>query len=105
MSSTAAAPSSGSVTGPAVPAVIERLTGRIVSSGATTTIATPFTGAPLLELPVSGAQDVAAAYERARAAQSAWAGLSPAERAAPFIRFHDAILDRREEILDILQLE
>jgi succinate-semialdehyde dehydrogenase/glutarate-semialdehyde dehydrogenase len=105
MSSTAAAPTTGSVTAPAVPAVIERLTERVVSSGATTTIMTPFTGAPLVELPVSGAEDVATAYERARAAQSAWAKLSPAERAAPFLRFHDAILDRREEILDIVQLE
>jgi succinate-semialdehyde dehydrogenase/glutarate-semialdehyde dehydrogenase len=105
MSSTAAAPATGSVTGPPVPAVIERLTGRVVSSGATTAITTPFTGAPLVELPVSSAGDVATAYERARTAQSAWAKLSPAERAAPFIRFHDAILDRRDEILDILQLE
>jgi aldehyde dehydrogenase (NAD+)/succinate-semialdehyde dehydrogenase/glutarate-semialdehyde dehydrogenase len=105
MSSTAPAPATESVTGPPVPAAIERLTDRVVSSGATTTITTPFTGAPLVELPVSSADDVATAYARAREAQVAWAKLSPAERAAPFIRFHDAILDRREEILDILQLE
>jgi succinate-semialdehyde dehydrogenase / glutarate-semialdehyde dehydrogenase len=105
MSSTAAEPVAASVTGPPVPAVIERLTGRVVSSGATTSVPTPFTGAPLVELPVSSADDVATAFERARAAQTAWAKLSPAERAVPFIRFHDAILDRREEILDILQLE
>ncbi len=101
MSSTAA----GNVTGPPVPAGLDRLTGRIVSSGATAPIATPFTGAPLVDLPVSGPGDVATAYERARTAQRAWARRSPAERAAPFIRFHDAVLDRREEILDILQLE
>jgi succinate-semialdehyde dehydrogenase/glutarate-semialdehyde dehydrogenase len=105
MSSTAAAPTTGSVTGPPIPDAIERLTDRVVSSGETTTVTTPFTGAPLVELPVSSADDVATAYERARAAQVAWARLSPAERAAPFIRFHDAILDRRDEILDIIQLE
>jgi succinate-semialdehyde dehydrogenase/glutarate-semialdehyde dehydrogenase len=105
MSTTAAGSAAGSVTGPPVPAVVERLTGRVVSSGATTTVATPFTGAPLVELPISSAGDVATAYARAREAQVAWAALSPAERAAPFVRFHDAILNRREEILDILQLE
>ncbi len=103
MSSTAR--SHAATSGPAVPAVVERLTGRIVSSGATTAITRPLTGEPLVELPVSGAADVAAAYERARAAQREWAKRSPTERARPFIRFHDAILDRREEILDIVQLE
>jgi succinate-semialdehyde dehydrogenase / glutarate-semialdehyde dehydrogenase len=98
-------PASGSVTGPPVPSGLDRLTERVVSSGAATTATTPFTGAPLVELPLSGPADVATAYERARVAQRAWAALSPAERAAPFLRFHDAVLDRREEILDIVQLE
>jgi aldehyde dehydrogenase (NAD+)/succinate-semialdehyde dehydrogenase/glutarate-semialdehyde dehydrogenase len=87
---------------------LDRLTARVVSSGATTTVTTvttPFGASPLVELPVSSAEDVATAYERARAAQHAWAALSPAERAAPFVRFHDAVLDRRAEILDIVQLE
>ena len=105
MSSTAAAPAAESVTAPPVPAGLDRLTAAVVSSGATTTVTTPFTASPLVELPVSSAEDVATAYERAREAQSAWAARSPAERAAPFVRFHDALLDRREEILDILQLE
>jgi aldehyde dehydrogenase (NAD+)/succinate-semialdehyde dehydrogenase/glutarate-semialdehyde dehydrogenase len=90
---------------PPLPAGLERLAARVVSSGMTTTVRTPFSGDPLVELPVSDAADVATAYERARVAQRAWAALSPAERAAPFVRFHDVILDRREEILDILQLE
>jgi succinate-semialdehyde dehydrogenase/glutarate-semialdehyde dehydrogenase len=103
---TETAASSAEATGvPSVPAGIERLTGRVVSSGTTTTVVTPFTGEPFAELPVSDAGDVATAYERARAAQRAWAKLTPAERAVPFVRFHDAILDRRAEILDIVQLE
>jgi succinate-semialdehyde dehydrogenase / glutarate-semialdehyde dehydrogenase len=105
MSSTAAEPASGSVTGPPVPAGLDRLTGRVVSSGASTTLMTPFTGEGFAELPLSAPADVATAYERARAAQADWARLSPAERARPFLRFHDAILDRQDEILDILQLE
>jgi succinate-semialdehyde dehydrogenase/glutarate-semialdehyde dehydrogenase len=107
MSATAASSveAPATVTGPPVPAVIERLTGQVLSGGATTEITAPLTGEPLAELPASTAGDVAAAYERARAAQRAWAELSPAERAEPFIRFHDAILNRRAEILDIVQLE
>jgi succinate-semialdehyde dehydrogenase/glutarate-semialdehyde dehydrogenase len=94
-----------SVSGPPIPDGLERLGARVVSSGTSAMVTTPFTAEPLVELPISGTADVATAYERARAAQRDWALLSPAERAAPFIRFHDAILDRREEILDILQLE
>jgi succinate-semialdehyde dehydrogenase/glutarate-semialdehyde dehydrogenase len=107
MSATAAPSSQAHATtvGPPVPAVIERLTGRVVSGGATTGIVAPLTGEPLAELPLSSAGDVATAYERARTAQRAWAELSPAERAEPFLRFHDAILDRRDEVLDIVQLE
>jgi succinate-semialdehyde dehydrogenase/glutarate-semialdehyde dehydrogenase len=93
------------VTAPPIPDGLDRLTSSVVSGGATTTVQTPFTATPLVELPVSDAADVTTAYERARAAQAAWAARPPAERAAPFLRFHDAILDRREEILDIIQLE
>jgi aldehyde dehydrogenase (NAD+)/succinate-semialdehyde dehydrogenase/glutarate-semialdehyde dehydrogenase len=116
MSATAASPAEASdagsgeaptieVTAPPVPHGLDRLAARVVSGGRTTTVRTPFTAEPLAELPISGPDDVATAYERARAAQREWARRSPAERAAPFVRFHDAVLDRREEILDILQLE
>ncbi|MBB5999270.1 succinic semialdehyde dehydrogenase [Streptomonospora salina] len=83
-----------------------RLTRRVAAaSGTTTTTAAPFTGAPLAEIPESSAADVAAAFERARAAQRSWAALSPRERAEPFVRFHDLVLDRQREILDIIQWE
>jgi succinate-semialdehyde dehydrogenase/glutarate-semialdehyde dehydrogenase len=85
---------------------IERLASRIVSSGGgTTTITAPFTGEPLAELRVTTADDVRLAYDRARAAQEAWAALPVRERAKPFLRLVDAAVDRREEILDIVQLE
>ncbi len=103
MSAIAGSPAATS--GPSVPPGIDRLTGRVVSSGTTTEITQPLTGERLTDLPVSSAADVATAYERAREAQRSWAKLSPAERARPFIRFHDAVLDRRAEILDIVQLE
>ncbi len=65
----------------------------------------PFTDTPLGELPLADAGGVAEAFRRAREAQRSWARVAPAERARPFRRFHDLVLDRRDEVLDILQLE
>ncbi|MET9239302.1 succinic semialdehyde dehydrogenase [Nonomuraea sp. NPDC003709] len=77
----------------------------VTSSGRTRHIIAPFTGETLAELPVSDVDDVRRAYEKARAAQEEWARRPVAERARPFLRLHDAILDRRAEILDIVQDE
>ncbi|MEU8364798.1 succinic semialdehyde dehydrogenase [Nonomuraea sp. NPDC048882] len=78
---------------------------KVTSTGRTRPIIAPFTGETLAELPISDAEDVRVAYERARTAQLDWAGRSAAERARPFLLLHDAILDRRDEILDIVQNE
>ncbi len=86
-------------------AVIAKVTQLVNSSGDTTVINAPFTGEPLATLPISTAQDVERAYAKARDAQRAWAALSPAERAEPILRFVDAFIARRDEILDILQWE
>jgi succinate-semialdehyde dehydrogenase/glutarate-semialdehyde dehydrogenase len=48
---------------------------------------------------------VQAALERAREAQARWARTSFAERRRILLRFHDAVLARQDEILDLLQLE
>lgn len=65
----------------------------------------PLTDTPLGELPLSDAGGVAEAFRRARAAQRNWDAVAPSDRARPFRRFHDLVIDRRDEILDILQLE
>jgi aldehyde dehydrogenase (NAD+)/succinate-semialdehyde dehydrogenase/glutarate-semialdehyde dehydrogenase len=86
--------------------IVAGLAARVTASGGETKdIDTPFTGDRLATLPISSAADVETAYAKARAAQEAWAALSPSERAKPFLKFVDALVDRREEILDILQLE
>lgn len=77
----------------------------VTSRGKTQEITAPFTGEVLAKLTMSVADDVRVAYQRARAAQAAWAALPVEERARPFLRLHDAILDRRDEILDIVQDE
>jgi succinate-semialdehyde dehydrogenase / glutarate-semialdehyde dehydrogenase len=65
----------------------------------------PYTGGPLGTVPKSAPEDVAAAFERAREAQQAWARTSFAERKRILLRYHDLILSRQDEILDLLQLE
>ncbi len=85
--------------------MVSRLTARVAASGAAITTRAPFTGEPIAKLPQSSAADVADAFERARTAQKAWAALPPRERVRPFARFHDMVLDRQREILDIIQWE
>src|SRR3954463_2566079 len=65
----------------------------------------PATGETLATVPTCEAEDVEAAVERARAAQDAWARTGWGERPALLLRFHDAVLDRQDELLDLLQLE
>ena len=65
----------------------------------------PFTGAPLGVVPRCTPEDVQAAVERARAAQAVWATTPFSERREFLLRFHDIVLDRQDEVLDLLQLE
>ncbi|TDC74524.1 succinic semialdehyde dehydrogenase [Actinomadura sp. 7K507] len=86
--------------------LIDRLATHVASGGAdTVTIPSPFTGEPLATVPISSAGDVRAAHEKARAAQREWALRPVSERVKPFLRLPDALVDRREEILDVIQLE
>jgi succinate-semialdehyde dehydrogenase / glutarate-semialdehyde dehydrogenase len=65
----------------------------------------PFSGTALGTIPAGTEEDVAVAIGRAQAAQAVWAERSFAERAGIFLRFHDLLLDRQSEILDLIQLE
>ncbi|GGL35719.1 succinic semialdehyde dehydrogenase [Phycicoccus endophyticus] len=87
------------------PASVRALTSRVLASGEPMTTRTPMTGAPLATLPTSTPADVAVALDRARAAQRAWAARPVAERARLLLALHDLVLDRRSELLDIVQLE
>ncbi|MEV1054374.1 succinic semialdehyde dehydrogenase [Streptomyces sp. NPDC049887] len=86
------------------PEVVAQLTRGVVGSGRTANH-TPFTGEKLADLPESTPEDVADAFARARAAQPAWAATSPRARAAVLLRFHDLVLERQAEVLDLIQLE
>ncbi|MFH8614294.1 succinic semialdehyde dehydrogenase [Streptomyces sp. NPDC017979] len=86
------------------PEVVAQLTRGVVGSGRTANH-TPFTGAKLADLPESTPEDVAEAFALARAAQPVWAATPVRTRAAVLLRFHDLMLQRQAEVLDLIQLE
>lgn len=65
----------------------------------------PYTGGVLACIPAAGEQDVEIAVARARGAQPAWSGLSLAARGRVLLRFHDLLLERQDEVLDLIQWE
>ena len=89
------------------PARARRLLRRVVAGAlaATETTYSPLTGAPLAVLPLSSRADVEQAIANARAAQRAWAATPLAARVGVLLRFHDLVLDRQSELLDLVQLE
>lgn len=69
------------------------------------TITSPQTGEPVGMVPYCTPDDMAEAARQARAEQPSWAARSFAERAEVIIRFHDLILERRDELFETLQAE
>ncbi len=65
----------------------------------------PYTGEVLTRIPSCGERDVQLAVARARAAQPGWAARGFGERARILLRFHDLVLQRQDEVLDLIQLE
>ncbi|MFE6701279.1 succinic semialdehyde dehydrogenase [Streptomyces sp. NPDC057718] len=98
--------------GPALPASITPTLLRQLSAlvpaapdAARVTTSAPYTGVPLADFPVSTPQDVEAAFARARVAQKAWAATPLSERKRILLRYHDLVLARRDEALDLMQAE
>lgn len=88
------------------PAYVRALTARVLAtSGTTVTTYAPATGQPLGAVPQSTPADVGAAVDRARRAQQAWQRTPLDDRAAMLLRLHDIVLDRQEEILDLICAE
>ncbi|MDO0926158.1 succinic semialdehyde dehydrogenase [Streptomyces sp. TG1A-8] len=86
------------------PELVARLTKDVVGSGRTANH-TPFTGEKLADLPESTPEDVLGAFRAARAAQPAWERTPVRQRAAVLLRFHNLLLERQAEVLDLVQLE
>jgi succinate-semialdehyde dehydrogenase/glutarate-semialdehyde dehydrogenase len=89
------------------PGVARRLTARVVCAPRPPMVLshTPMTGAPLAWLPQSSPGDVKVAYAAARAAQRFWSRMPISHRARIFLRFHDLLLARQDQLLDLIQLE
>ena len=65
----------------------------------------PFTGELLANIPLGLPADADNAIVRARAAQAGWAKRGARRRGSVLVRFHDLLLERREKVLDLIQLE
>ena len=65
----------------------------------------PATGSVFGSIPLATAEDLDHAVARARIAQPAWSALSFRERGRVFLRFHDLLLARQDEVLELIQLE
>jgi len=101
-------PAQGQSQASLAPALLERLLSRItLVPGAHREIAVhaPATGVLLGTIPAATESDVVLAVDRARAAQPAWAARSFDERARILLRFHDLLLARQEQVLDLIQWE
>jgi succinate-semialdehyde dehydrogenase/glutarate-semialdehyde dehydrogenase len=84
-------------------AYVRRLTDRIVaSSGKSFVVSSPATGQPVGVVPKSNAADVALAFDTARDAAAAWSQTSFEERSRVLMRLHDLILDRQDEVMDLI---
>jgi succinate-semialdehyde dehydrogenase/glutarate-semialdehyde dehydrogenase len=75
------------------------------SSGEVLATYAPYNGALLAELPQCNEADVRGAFDRARAAQRNWAARPVRQRTAVFLRLHDLVLARQDEIMDLIQAE
>ncbi|MDO5627444.1 MAG: succinic semialdehyde dehydrogenase [Mobilicoccus sp.] len=89
------------------PARVEQLTEYAVLSPRAEVMATfcPLDGSELAQVPCSTTDDVDVAYRGARAAFRTWSRLPATSRARVLRRFHDLVLERQVEMLDLIQLE
>jgi len=89
------------------PELLEQLARRVFLSGQGTphTLYSPFDGKVLGVIPLCSPEDVHQAVKRARQAQPAWARMDARSRARIMLRFHDLLLKRQAEILDLTQYE
>ncbi|MEV7183104.1 succinic semialdehyde dehydrogenase [Kitasatospora sp. NPDC093102] len=103
-----AAPGGGRTVAAAVPpSLVARLAAGVTATGEPDLVETvaPLTGERLASLPQSTPADVEVAFQLARRAQAAWAALPVRRRAAVLLRFHDLLLRRQDEVLDLIQAE
>ncbi len=89
------------------PALVRRLAGLVCAAPGRPrqTSYAPFSGAPVGEVPTCAPDDVRTAVARARAAHAGWARRPVAERCRVARAYADLLLDRQEQVLDLVQAE
>ena len=65
----------------------------------------PASGELVGEVPITSAQEVRATVARARKAQAAWGVLPVEERCERLLRYRDALVERADEIIDVVSRE
>ena len=88
-------------------ALLGRLAARVTTGGPREALEVdmPATGRALAPVPRCAPEDLEAAAGAARHAQGGWAALPVHVRAGVLLRFAGLVLDRQDEVLDIIQLE
>jgi succinate-semialdehyde dehydrogenase/glutarate-semialdehyde dehydrogenase len=84
---------------------LDRLAARAVSAPEALPVTVPATGDLLGRVPLGTESQVRAAAAEARRAQPAWAAIPVRERARVVLDFAARVLDRQDEVLDLIQLE
>jgi succinate-semialdehyde dehydrogenase / glutarate-semialdehyde dehydrogenase len=85
------------------PDYVASLTDRLTATtGRTVQVESPINGGPLANVPQSSEGDVKEAFARARRAQAAWARTPLEERSEILLRLHDLVLERQDEIIDLI---
>jgi betaine-aldehyde dehydrogenase len=74
---------------------------RPAADGRTTAVIDPSTGVEYARAPLSGAEDVDAAYRAASDAFTTWGRTTPAERQLALLRLADAIEQRADEFVAV----
>ncbi|MDO5535671.1 MAG: succinic semialdehyde dehydrogenase [Propionibacteriaceae bacterium] len=88
------------------PATVARLLPLVcATSGETTATESPLDGSYLAEVPQSSIADVDAAFDRARAAQPAWAERGASARGRRLLEFHDLLLSEQAALADLIVVE
>lgn len=71
----------------------------------TKTVTSPLNGEVIGEVPIGTADDVEAAVAECRRVQARWAATPVKDRAKVLLRYHDLVLEKQEELLDLIQAE
>lgn len=86
-------------------ALVTRLLQQSDATGERSSVMAPFSGEVEYDLTSATVDDVERSIHRLRRGQARWARTPVRERSRALLRFHDLVLARREEILDVIQAE